>query len=213
MKILWRQVILGFALASMLGGTVWAQAQPRIGTLDVTKVFDNYYKKAQAESLLKDRQDELLKDLKELASKIEKDTAAYDKVLGSTHDNNISPDERDKRENQAADMLKKLNQSKQDLASSDRSAREVIEGQRNRMVTGLVNDIRDVVATKARTAGFSLVIDSSAVSAKGTPIIMFNSKDTDITDSVLAQLNAGAPLDTTPPATRPDTSKKDEKKK
>src|SRR5208282_953974 len=139
------------------------------------------------------------KELKDLAAKIDKDTAEYDKVVASASDTNISPDERDKRKTQAEDLLKKLKQSKDDLASSERSARETIEGQRTRMVSRLVDDIRDVVTTKARTAGFSLVIDSSAVSGKGTPIVMFNNKDTDLTDSVLAQLNAGAPLDNTPP--------------
>ena len=210
MKRFLGQTILGLVVAALLGGTAWAQPQPRIGTIDVSSVFDSYYKKKQAETLLKDRETELVKELKTLAAKIDKDTAEYDKVVASAGDNNISPDERDKRKTQAEELLKKLKLSKEDLASSERSARETIESQRTRMVSRLVDDIREVVSSKARTAGFTLVIDASAVSGKGTPIVMFNNKDTDLTDGVLAQLNAGAPLDNTPPA---DTGKKDEKKK
>jgi Skp family chaperone for outer membrane proteins len=213
MKHLLRQAVLGLVLASMLCGSARAQTQPRIGTIDVSTVFDSYYKKKQAETLLKDRKDELIKELKEIAAKIDKDTDAYNKALASAGDANISPDERDKRKSQAEDMLKKLKQSKEDLASSERSAQETIAGQQSRMVNRLVDDIRDVVSAKARTAGFSLVIDSSAVSAKGTPIVLFNNKETDLTDTVLAQLNAGAPLDTTPPSDAASGKKDDTKKK
>lgn len=198
MKYLLRKVVPGFLLACLLGGPAWAQAQARIGTVDITKIFERYYKKNQAETILKDRRDELEKALKEDVSKYEKDKGEYDKMVSSAADPVISGDERDKRKKQAEDMLKKLKQSEDSIMASQRAAKSSMEEQTSRMIGRLVDDIREVVSAKARTAGFTLVLDTAAIGAKGTPIVLFNSNETDITDTVLAQLNAGAPLDLTP---------------
>ena len=215
MKYLLRKVVPGFLLACLLGGPAWAQAQARIGTVDITKIFDRYYKKQQAETILKDRRDDLEKALKEDVAKYEKDKAEYDKMVSSAADPNVSGEERDKRKKQAEDMLKKLKQSEDSILASQRAAKSSMEEQTTRMIGRLVDDIRDVVSAKARTAGFTLVLDTAAVGAKGTPIVLFNNNETDITDTVLAQLNAGAPLDTTPSSNtrKPEESKAAPKKK
>jgi Skp family chaperone for outer membrane proteins len=215
MKYQLRKAVPGLLLACLLGGPVCAQAQTRIGTVDITKIFDGYYKKKQAESILRDRRDELDKALKEDLAKYEKDKADYDKMVSSAADPLLSGEERDRRKKQAEDMFKKLKQSEDSIMASRRAAQTSMEEQSSRMIGRLVDDIRDVVSAKARTAGFSLVLDTAALSAKGTPIVLFNNNETDITDAVLAQLNAGAPLDTTPTANskKTDDEKATPKKK
>ena len=66
--------------------------------------------------------------------------------------------------------------------------------------------IRKVVVARAKAAGYSMVIDVSAESfnQSHTPVILYSNGDNDMTDAVLKQLNAAAPLDTAAPA---DTSK------
>lgn len=219
MKYLFRHSVLVLALISLVGGSAWAQTPPRIGTVDLTKIFDGYYKKKQAETIIKDRATELEKTIKELVTKFEKDKAEYDKVVASAGDSNISADERDKRKKQAEDLLKNLKQSDDEITTSKRRAMADLDEQKTRMINRLVDDIREVVSTKARAAGFTLVVDTTAVSAKtGAPIVLYSNNEADITDPVLAQLNAGAPLDLGAPADdkKPDDTKagkKDDKKK
>jgi Skp family chaperone for outer membrane proteins len=219
MKYSFRHAVLGLVLISLLGGSAWAQSQPRIGTVDLSKIFEGYYKKKQAETIVKDRATELEKTLKELVTKFEKDKAEYEKLVTSAGDSAISPEERDKRKKQAEDMLKSLKQSDDEIVSSRRRAMADLDEQKTRMISRLVDDIREVVAAKARAAGFSLVLDTTALGAKtGAPIVLFSNNETDITDPVLAQLNAGAPLDLGAPADdkkpadtkagKPDTKKK-----
>ncbi len=201
MKYLFRHAVLSLVLVSLLGGSAWAQTQTRIGTVDLTKIFDGYYKKKQAETIIKDRATELEKALKEMVAKFEKDKAEYEKVMTGAGDSAISPDERDKRKKQAENLLKSLKQSDEELVATRRRAMSDLDEQKNRMISRLVDDIRDVVADKARKANFSLVLDTTAVGAKtGAPIVLFSNNETDITDPVLAQLNAGAPLDLGAPA-------------
>lgn len=199
MKYLFRHAVLGLVLLGLLGGSAMAQTATRIGTVDLTKIFDGYYKKKQAEAIVKDRATELEKALKDLVTKFDKDKAEYEKVVASAGDANISPDERDKRKKQAEDLLRGLKQSDEELTASRRRALADLDEQKARMIGKLVDDIREVVSAKARAAGFTLVLDTTAVSGKtGAPMVLFSDNQTDITEAVLAQLNAGAPVDLGP---------------
>ena len=60
-------------------------------------------------------------------------------------------------------------------------------------------------------AGYAMVVDTSADSAKGTPIVLFNTGENDITETILSQLNSTAPADVTKADVKKD-DKKDEKK-
>jgi len=72
-------------------------------------------------------------------------------------------------------------------------------GDESQRLTGnLVTEIRKAVADKARIGGYSLVVNTSLAEA-----FVYVSPDNDITESVLAQLNAGAPIDLSKPAGAP----------
>jgi len=53
------------------------------------------------------------------------------------------------------------------------------------------------VTTKAKAGGYTLVFDTAAETVNGTMTIVYTSGDNDLTDAVLSQLNAGAPIDVT----------------
>jgi outer membrane protein len=201
MKNLLQKVVLGLLSFSLLGGgSVWAQAQAqtRTGTIDLAKVFDNYWKKKQAEAVLKDRAADMEKDYKVMVADFEKGKADYEKALAAVNDSVLSAEERDKRKKLAEDKLKSLKDSEDMVNSYKRQATANLEEQKSRMRNNIFEEIKNVAGAKARAASFSLVIDSSAESAKGTPMVLFNNGDNDLTDSVLAQLNAGAPTELPP---------------
>jgi dihydrodipicolinate synthase/N-acetylneuraminate lyase len=61
-----------------------------------------------------------------------------------------------------------------------------------------------------------MVIDTAAETVNGTPVILYNTTDADLTDEVLKELNAAAPaMDTAKPDEKKDekSGKKDQKKK
>ena len=61
-------------------------------------------------------------------------------------------------------------------------------------------DLQAHVNAAAKAGGYSLVLDTSADSITSTAIVLYHSGENDLTDDVLKQLNAGAPIDTTAPA-------------
>ena len=58
----------------------------------------------------------------------------------------------------------------------------------------------------------SLVFDTAAESANGTPIVLFSNSENDMTEDILKQLNLGAPAETAKPEEKKE-EKKDGKKK
>ncbi|HWY76732.1 MAG TPA: hypothetical protein VN281_14010, partial [Verrucomicrobiae bacterium] len=60
MKTITRGLLGGLALLAFVA--LPAAAQPRIATIDLKKVFDNYYKRVQADAAIKEREADLDKE-------------------------------------------------------------------------------------------------------------------------------------------------------
>ena len=93
----------------------------------------------------------------------------------------------------------------------DRQAMSVLDEQKRRMRDNLVAEIKNIVDLKAKSGGYSLVIDSSAVSGTGTPVVAFNANDVDITKIVLTQLNETAPANRVIPGAPAPSGEKEKK--
>ena len=202
-------------MAALLAGilTVPAWAQTRIATVDLRKLFDGYWKTKQADSALKDRAADLDKEYKGLREDFQKLKEEYQKLLAGANDQAVSAEERDKRKQAADAKLRSIKETEDAVLQFERQARTTLDEQRRRMRDNILTEVRTVVNAKAKTAGYSLIVDAAAESANGTPIILFTNGENDLTDGVLNQLNAGAPVELPKPAEKTkDEPKKEEKK-
>ena len=197
MKIL-RVTLPALLLLTFLSGS--ALAQTKIATVDLQKLFDNYYKRNLAAASLEDSRVQLAKDEKGMTDDFKKLSDDYQKLLAQASDQALSADERAKRQQAADDKMKLLQTSKTAIDQFDRQAQITLGDKRQRMRDSILVDIKAVVVAKAKAGGYSLVIDSAAITANGTLTVVYNNGDNDLTDAVLAQLNAGAPIDVTKPA-------------
>jgi outer membrane protein len=214
MKSLLRKMVPVLLLISLMSSPAWAQN--RIATVDLRKVFDKYWKTKQADAALKDRGADLEKDHKTMLDDWKKAKDDYQTLLVDANNQNLSVEEREKRKKAAEDKLKQIKDSEDTITQYDRQARANLDEQRKRMRDRIVEEIRTTVNAKAKTAGYTLVFDTAAESVNNnTPIVLFSNNENDITDAVLAQLNAGAPAGTLSqeekPADKKDESKKDKK--
>jgi len=188
-----------FLLMACMGGS--ALAQQKIATVDLRKIFDNYYKKNLAQAAIQERATQLDKDDKSMKDDLKKASDDYQKLLEEADDQALAPDERDRRKQSAADKLKELQSSKAAIDQYERQAQTTLGEQRQRMRENILTEIKAVVNQKAKAGGYALVFDTAAETVNGTMTIIYSSGDNDLTDAVLAQLNAGAPIDVTKPLT------------
>jgi len=193
-----RGMILAVVLSGLCAFT--AQAQTRIGIVDYKKVIGGYWKTKEATAALKDRREDLLKELKGLGDQIKTGEEDYRRLSDEANDPLVSAEERDKRKQAAEAKLKAISEMKDRAREFDRNASANLNEQAQRMSERIDERIRAVVAARAKTAGYSLVLDTAALSKDNRPVVVFASGENDITDGVLEQLNADAPPETAKPA-------------
>jgi len=210
MNCFFRRLIFSLFLATLLGSPAFAQG--RIGTINLRKTFDNYWKRKDAEAALKDRETEVAKELQARFKEFDAGKEEYQKLLTGAYDQSLSTEERDKRKKSAEDKLKQLKDMEDELKKLDRSATQDRDERRKRVRDNLLADINNIVQGKAKAAGYSMVIDTEAETPNGTKVILYSTMENDITDEVLKQLNAGAPSESSKPDEKKD-DKKDDKKK
>lgn len=208
------KLILSAVLTATLAGfgASTAQAQTRIATVDVKKVVNGYWKTKEATSALKDRREDLLKELKGLGDDIKKAEDEYKKLIEEANDQAVSPEERDKRKKAAETKLKTIGELKERARDFDRNASAQLNEQAQRMGERIDEKIRATVSARAKSAGFALVFDTSARGAENKPLVVYSNDENDLTAAVLEQINADAPPDTTKAAPAKTEEKKEEKK-
>jgi Skp family chaperone for outer membrane proteins len=194
MKSLLRKIVPALLLVFLTSAPAWGQG--RIATVDLRKVFDNYWKTKQADVALKDRAADIEKEHKSMLDDWKKAKDDYQTLLTEANNQTLSLEERDKRKKSAEDKFKQIKDSEDAITQYERQARTTLDEQKKRMRDSILEEIRTTVNGKAKAAGYALVFDTVAESANNTPIVLYSNNENDITEAVLSQLNAGAPAET-----------------
>jgi outer membrane protein len=199
MKNVWQIIFPVVLLMTLLSSP--ALAQQKVATVDMRKLFDGYWKTKQAETALNDRKTELDKEDRGFLDNLQKARDDYQKLLDAASDEAISSDERDRRKQAAADKLTEIKNSQAAIVQFERQAQATLASQTQRMRSDVLEEISSAVSAKAKAAGYTLVFDAAADTVNQTPVLLYTDGQNDLTAAVLAQLNAGAPIDLTQPAT------------
>ncbi len=183
--------LVGLLLAGVLSGSAWAQ--PRIATIDLKKVFDNYWKKKQAEAQLQERFGEMQKEDKNMLEDYKKLKEDYQNLIADANNQTFSPEERDKRKKSAEDKFRQMKEMEDTIVQYERTMNTTLADQKQRMGSNILKEIRTVVTAKAKAANFTMVVDTSGESVLGAPTVLYSNNENDMTDEVIKQLNATAP--------------------
>lgn len=189
------RLLIVMSLMVLMGAAISASAQSKIASVDMRKLFDQYYKTKLAEDLLDKDKSAARKNLKELADGIDKAQADYKQLMDQANDQAISADAQQKLKQSAADKAQQINDSKSAFDKFQREVEASLADKSQRMTGNLISEIQKAVSDKAKLGGYSLVVNAASTEA-----VVYAAPETDITATVLSQLNAGAPVDVTPPA-------------
>ena len=177
-----------------------ALAQTKIATVDLKKLFDNYFKTKLAQVSIQERATQLDKDDKGMKDDLKKGGDEYQQLLQQANDQALSADERDRRKQAVADKMKQLQTNRATIDQFERQAQTTLGEQRQRMRENILTEIKAAVTAQAKSGGYTLVFDTAAETVNGTMAIVYTNGDNDLTAAILSQLNAGAPIDVTKPA-------------
>src|SRR4051812_43307055 len=124
------------ALILLIGTSAFAEY--RIATVDLSRVFTNYWKTKQAQVVIDEKKSNFDKQERELMTKFNKDKEDYQKLVDSVNDPAVSAQEHDKRKKSAEDKLKDLKDQDSYLAEFDRGSKASLMESLNRTKDNII---------------------------------------------------------------------------
>src|SRR6185436_7129109 len=170
-----------------------ACAEHKIATVDLRKVFDNYWRTKQADANIKEQAADLEKERKSMTDRFQANEEKYKKLLDGANDIALSATERDKRKKDAENELVNLREMETRIRQFDNTSKAALGEKQRRMRDNILQEIRDTIKARVKTGGYTLVLDTAAETPNSTPIVLYTAGNDDLTDVVLSQLNISAP--------------------
>jgi len=177
-----------FALANTASA-----ADIKIGTVDLRKVFDRYYKTVQSTAGIKQEAADIEKQRKDLLDDAKTDEKEWRDLIDKANDQAISSEERDKSKKAAEQKYGKLESDKETITEFDRVSQTKMHDKEQQRRDDIVKEIRQVLNADAKTAGYTMVLDTSGESANMVPLLLYTNGQNDMTESLIKELNSGAP--------------------
>jgi len=192
MKLLIALIVALGALS--LTQSVTAQvASGRIVTVDLNKLFNEYYKTPVASAKLKDSAEGLNKENEQLITKYKKLVSDLDKLREEAEKPEYSAEVKEQKRKQVQEKLVEAQRTEKEIADFRRTNQQQLERDRERMRQNILKEITEVVNKEAKDAGYLYVFDKSGLTLNGVPSIVYAQDSLDITDAILKILNRNAP--------------------
>lgn len=194
--------------ASLLSTT--ALAQGKVGVINLTKVFDEFWRTKQADAQIKDRLAEFEKMGQSMYDDYKKANEEFGKQIEAANDPALSKEEADKRRKDLDKKRKEILETESNIKQFQSNSQRALMEQRGRVRESILRDVRGVLEEKSKAGGYATVLDVSAMSANGTPVVIYTTLtggESDLSEPVAKTLAATAP----PDSTKTDASKGDAK--
>jgi len=182
---------LAVALVAFTGAGV-AQESLKIATVDLAKAFESYWKTALSNKQVAERRADFVKIEQGLIEDINLAREEHARLYQS------SMDPANSKEKQEADTKKAIEKRR----DHEGLLRRLDEYRRNRQNTmgqmsarlsrARIDEIKEVISTKAKEGSYDIVLNTAQNTANTTAVLYTVGKN-DLTDSVIAELNADAP--------------------
>jgi len=171
-----------------------ASAEMTVVTVSMQKLFDGYYKSAEANSRLESIREQAVAEAQEKEKELQAMAEEIRTMQEDLQNPVLSEDSRAEKQGEleakAGEGRRKQQEfqqwQQQTMANLNERSQEI----RNSLIEEIVKIVNDV-ALKDYSA--DLVFDTSDIIGSGVPTVLYADSDLDITDEVMKKLNADAP--------------------
>jgi outer membrane protein len=191
-----KNTILAGALISALAFGTMATAQTqsgRIATVDMNRIFNEYYKKPIAEAKLKETADSFTKEHDEMVADYKKAVEELNKLRDDQDKPEYTAEVREQKRKAVQEKLAETQKKQRDIEEYRRSHQKILEDQTLRMRQSIIKEINEVIQKESRDAGYLLVFDKSGSTLNQVPAVIFAQDSLEITDDIVKILNKNAP--------------------
>ncbi|QSH40009.1 OmpH family outer membrane protein [Lentisphaerota bacterium ZTH] len=170
---------------------LFAAPKLKIATVDMEKIFENFYKKKLADATLK-QQDEIYKafvrKLLDSGNKLEEE---YKILRDASQNIALSASEREKKRLEAQRKFRAMQQKKAEIEQYVMEKQRQFKKLEKKKRMEIIGEIMKEIKRRAALKGYTLVLDKTGKTLNAIPAVLYSSPSYDITDEVLKTLNRG----------------------
>ena len=186
--------LIAVAVAALCVGNAMAQdTKLKIATVDMQQLFKAYYKTAEVQEQLSLQQEKIKKLNEEKSEPIRKMTVELEVLKQQYEDSSLS--EAKKQAAYQAHQMK-FNQGVQMNREREEFLQRRIRALNEHSVKfmqDILGDLRDIVTEYSKAEGYDHVIDKTATSTSQINVLLYSKDASDITSSILKNLNKEQP--------------------
>jgi Skp family chaperone for outer membrane proteins len=199
-------VSIGLLAISLLAfGARGLAADFKTATVDLSKVFDTYYKTVQASIAISNTMVERDKELNAMLDDRNKREDDWHKAIQEAASQAISPDKREEYKKEAENIALDLTIRNETISNFYARTEIKFHDDKVQHIKDLTAEIRGVMVAMAKRQGYTLLLDRTALSMTGNPLVLYTSGENDLTDALIKELNSTAPATPPPEPTSPDS--------
>ena len=166
-------------------------AQQKIAVVNMDTLFREYYKTKMVEANLK-RQADIYKDYAlKLQEEIKRLQAEFVDLRDAALNVVLTEAARESKRLAAKDKYRQLTGKENELKDYNREKQAQLRDEQDKQRAKILKEIQEVVKNQAVLSGYTIVLDNNAFSLAALPAVVYAAPSTDITASVLKELNAG----------------------
>jgi outer membrane protein len=194
--------LLSLVLSLAFAGT--ACAELKIGSVDMKKVFESYWRTKEAETKMSETRATLKRELDERLEKRKELQDSIEKLNDEVKKPELSKESALKKTKERDDKIGEWQSMMRELQAYQMEKEKQLADQTLRIRNGIVDEIRKVVDDEVKSVGYDLVFDVSGNSINNVPVILYAKESYDFTKVIVDKLNATRPKSPAPEAPAPE---------
>ena len=170
-----------------------ARAELKLGSVDMKKVFESYWRTKEAETKMSETRAVLKRDLDERMEKRKELQDSIEKLNDDIKKPELSKDRATTKMKERDDKIAEWQNMMRELQAYQMEKEKQLADQTLRIRNGIVDEIRKVVDDKVKSVGYDLVFDTSGNSINNVPVILYAKESYDFTKEIIEKLNSERP--------------------
>lgn len=174
-------------------GAGLANAQIKFGTVDMNRVFSEYYKTKDAQTKYSEQEAIANKDLNDRVDALKKSMQEINQMQADLAKPEMSKETSDAKKKELETKVAAARALDKEIADYRSAKQKSLQDQFLRMRKDIVDDIMKSVNDIVKLKSYDIVFDKSGLSAGAIPVVLTSREEYDFSQEVIDSLNKTAP--------------------
>lgn len=184
--------LLSFACiltTALLATAFTAQAEIKIGMVDMNNIFSSYYKTKDAEARINEARASAKQELDTRMETYKANLEKINKLNEEINKPELSKEAKAEKSKLRDEAIAETKNLEREITEFRTTREKQLQDQAVRMRNGIVEEITKLVQERVKENKYDVVFDKSGQSLNGVPIVLYSDEAMDFSESIISALN------------------------